>query len=148
MHQATKTIMAKIIQFTPTRKACESGTPAVPSPDKVRKFILGIADSDGEEDLHVSMTFLNIDDVRTAIIGDFAAIEPLIRELKGKTYRREHIYDDEHKDRGPGVIMNVTQVVQLLQMMLEDGWTDTNPDVHIMAEARYKALQEKMQEPK
>ena len=135
--------MAKIIQFTPPKgDSARSGSTA--AKEDVRKYILDLNDNDGDEDLHVKMTFLNIDDVRTAIVGDFAAVEPLIDQLKGKTYRREHIYDSDHNDRGPGVLMNVTQVVQLLQMMLEDGWHDLNPDVHIMAEARYKAHQEKM----
>lgn len=114
------------------------------TPDEVRKFMLGIDDGDGAEDLHVQITFLNIDDARTAIVGDYAAIEPLIDQLKGApVQRREHIYDEAKKDRGPGVMMSVTQVVQLLAMMIEDGWTDMNPDVHLLAQERYRALQER-----
>lgn len=143
--------MGTIIDFN-TAKRMGSAAGRVPAakekqrtPDDVRKFMLGIDDGDGEEDLHVQMTFLNIDDVRTAIVGDYAAIMPLIDQLKGSPVQhREHINDEAKKDRGPGVIMSVRQVVQLLAMMIEDGWTDMNPDVHILAEARYRAFQEKM----
>ncbi|MBR5728848.1 MAG: hypothetical protein IKX61_01385 [Prevotella sp.] len=141
--------MTKIIKFTPTYASKSPGSVKEnPSPEKVHKFMLNIDngedDEDDDDDLHVHMTFLNLDEVRTAIIGDYAAIEPLIEELHGKVQRRKHIYDDSRKDRGPGIVLSVTQVVELLQMMIEDGWTDLNPDVHIIAEARYKALQEKM----
>ena len=141
--------MAKIIEFNMARKeTCSTprGSTAKgnqQTAEEVRRYILGIDDGDGEEDLHVSMTFLNLDEARTAIVGDFDAVEPLIDELHGEVQRRQRIYDDERKNRGPGVILSVRQVVQLLKMMLEDGWTDLNPDVHIIAEARYKALQEK-----
>ncbi|MBR6128895.1 MAG: hypothetical protein IKQ07_04590 [Bacteroidaceae bacterium] len=137
--------MAKIIDFNTAKKKIGS-TPHgenQQTQEEVRKYILGIDDGDGEEDLHVQMTFLNLDETRTAIVGDFAAVEPLIDELQGDVQRRQRIYDDERKNRGPGIILSVQQVVQLLKMMLEDGWTDLNPDVHIIAEARYKALQER-----
>ena len=142
--------MGKVIKFTPSFAKGKKDTDTLKerTPEEVRRFILGIEDNDGEEDLHVSMTFLNLDDVRTAIIGDYAAVQPLIDVLPGKIQQRKHIYDSEQSDRGPGIILSVTQVVELLQMMLEDGWTDLNPDVHIMAEARCKALQDKMRELK
>ncbi len=138
--------MAKIIDFNTARQmigsAPRSSAAMENDPEKVRRFMLGIQEP--EEDLHVQMTFLNIDDNRTGLVGDFAAVEPLLDQLKGQpVQRRESIYDAGHNDRGPGVIMSVRQVVQLLDMMEEDGWTDLNPDVRILAEARLKALEKK-----
>ena len=115
--------MAKIIDFNTAKKKIGS-TPHgenQQTQEEVRKYILGIDDGDGEEDLHVQMTFLNLDETRTAIVGDFAAVEPLIDELQGDVQRRQRIYDDERKNRGPGIILSVQQVVQLLKMMLDMG---------------------------
>ena len=142
------TSMAIIIDFNAAKKNLGSGASGIPkcnepkSPEEVRRFMLGMDEPD--EDLHVNITFLNIDENRTGLVGDFAAVEPLLDQLKGlPVQRRESIYDVDHNGRGPGVIMSVRQVVQLLDMMEEDGWTDLNPDVRILAEARLKALEER-----
>jgi len=138
--------MAKIIDFNTARRnlgRMSRGSAArEKNPEEVRRFMLGM--DEPEEDLHVQMTFLNIDDNRTGLVGDFAAVEPLLDQLKGlPVQRRESICDADHNDRGPGMIMSVRQVVQLLDMMEEDGWTDLNQDVRILAEARLKALEER-----
>jgi len=138
------TIMAIIIDFNAAKAKNDNGSQRKEprTPEDVRRFMLGMDEPD--EDLHVQMTFLNIDSNRTGLVGDFAAIEPLLDQLKGlPVQRRESIYDVDHNDRGPGVIMSVRQVVQLLDMMEEDGWTDLNPDVRILAEARLQALEER-----
>ena len=82
---------------------------------------------------------ISLDDYHTALVGDFAAIRPLIEQL-GTITERKQIYDLQGNNRGPGVILSVFQTMKLVNLMEEEGWDDLNPDVRRVAEARYNAL--------
>ena len=108
------------------------------TPDEARRIMRGI-EYDDDEDLHIHATFISIDDYCTGLVGDFDAIRPLIKKL-GQVQEREHIYGENHSDRGPGIILSVPQTMRLIELMEKDGWEDLNPDVRRVAEARYNAL--------
>ena len=73
------------------------------TPDEARRIMRGI-----EYDYH------------TALVGDFAAIRPLIEQL-GTIAERKQIYDLQGNNRGPGVILSVFQTMKLVNLMEEEG---------------------------
>ena len=108
------------------------------TPEDVRKFMMGIED---EEDQQIDVTFVPLDDRRTALVGDFAAIRPLIMQLDSFE-ECKNIQDSKQRDRGPGIILSVEQTLLLVDMIEEDGWEGLNPDVRRCAEARYNHFME------
>ena len=133
--------MAKIIDFTMAARLIAAGN--IPTqkkertPEEVRKFMLGIEDE--EEDQQINLTFIPLDERRTALVGDFAAIRPLIMKLDD-IEECEHIQDSKQQDRGAGIILSVEQTLLLVDMIEEDGWEGLSPDVRRCAEARYNHL--------
>lgn len=135
--------MTQIITFKPSKKKADPPPrQGVVSSKDVSPFIED-DDEDGGPALtvqkHINATFLNLDELRTAIVGDFAAIRPLIAQL-GDVEERQRIMDVQHRQRGPGVIITVEQAKRLLDMMDEVGWEDISSDLRLMTEARYNTL--------
>ncbi len=136
--------MAKIIDFNAAKakigsNSCSSvrrGNCEPKTPEDVRKFMLGIEEPD--EDLHINITFLPLDDERTALIGDFADVRPLIFEL-GEITECPCVIDPKGKKRGAGIIITVMQAMRLVNMLEEDGW-EMNPDVRRVSQLRFDNL--------
>lgn len=125
--------MGKIIQFTPS---ILKGGKKEKTPEEVRKFILGIEDP--EEDLHIDVTFIPLDDERTALVGDFEDVKDIVLEL-GDIQERKIIKDPKGNNRGPGVILTVAQTLRLIKTLEDDGW-ELNPEVRRVAQLRFDAL--------
>jgi len=125
--------MGKIIQFTPAIAKAERKEK---TPEEVRKFILGIEDP--EEDLHIDVTFIPLDDERTALVGDYEDVKDIVFDM-GDIKERKNIKDPSGKKRGPGVILSVAQTLRLVKTLEEDGW-EFNPEVRRVAQLRFDAL--------
>ena len=125
--------MRKIIQFTPT--IVKDGSKEK-SPEEVRKFMLGIEEP--EEDMHIDVTFIPLDDERTALVGDFEDVKDIVFSM-GDVQEKKSIKDPKGNKRGPGVIMTVAQTLRLVKTLEDDGW-ELNPEVLRVAQLRFDAL--------
>lgn len=125
--------MATIISFTPkpTSLTKKKGTPV-----NVRQFMPDYEPAE-ENEQSINLTFFAIDEYRTAVIGDIGTVRPLIMELDGTVNERKTIKDKNGNKRGPGLILTVSQVLQLITMIENDGWDLENPEVRQVAQARY-----------
>lgn len=125
--------MGKIIQFTPV---IAKGGISTKTPEAVRKFILGIDDS--EEDLHIDVTFIPLDSKRTALVGNFEDVKDIVFSM-GDVQKKKNIKDPRGQNRGAGVILTVAQTLRLVNTLEDDGW-ELNSDVRRVAQLRYDML--------
>lgn len=125
--------MGKIIQFTPV---IAKGGSKEKTPEEVRKFMLGIEDP--EEDMHIDVTFIPLDDERTALVGDFDDVKDIVFSM-GDVQEKKSIKDPKGNKRGPGVIMTVAQTLRFVKTLEDDGW-ELNPEVLRVAQLRFDAM--------
>ncbi|MBR1800648.1 MAG: hypothetical protein IJ767_04035 [Bacteroidaceae bacterium] len=128
--------MATIIQFTPH-------IPKVPTPEQVKALL---EPEPEEEPQPFNITFVALDERRTAIIGEVERTKAYLDRLPGTYQVRNVIRDALGKNRGSGVILTVVQTLSFIDMMEED-W-ELNPDVRKVAEQRFNDLIENMKAAK
>lgn len=131
--------MATIIQFNPAPQT-KGGSPLNTSKAHVTKMqsysYNSEDDEDDDDDLCVDMSFVPLDDARTALVGNFADIRYLLYELDGGFQERKSITDPHGVKRGPGIILSVEQVSKLIEMMDADGWEGITEEVRRSATLR------------
>ena len=128
--------MAKIIQFTPHISK-------IPTPEQVRALL---EPEPEEEPQPFSITFVALDERRTAIVGEVDRTKAYLDQLPGTYQVRNIIRDALGRNRGSGVILTVFQTLSFIGMMEED-W-ELPPEVRKVAEQRYRDLIENMKAAK
>lgn len=128
--------MATIIQFTPR-------IPKVPTPEQVKALL---EPEPEDEPQSFNITFVALDERRTAIIGEVDRAKAYLDRLPGTYQVRNIVRDALGRNRGSGVILTVVQTLSFIDMMEED-W-ELNPDVRKIAVQRYNELLENMKAAK